>query len=272
MSLFYKVLNVVGKKHDGLALALGGGNIKGLVHVGILKALTDAGIKISAISGTSAGSIAAAFYASGASPKELEDIAMNLDWFSIIFPRFTKTGFFSGKKIENLIEKKLSVKTFGETKIPLFIVATDAYSGKPYVFKHKNESIALAVRASCTIPGLFVPVEYEDKLLIDGSFSNNLPLSCLNSLGKKYYRLGVNIIPRGEMSHKPSSFFNVLSRAHEIQEITNFDKYCGQYDLLLEPLKEYVSVHAHNKTFYKKMIELGYQEVERNIDKIKRYV
>ncbi len=272
MSLFYKVLNVIGKKHEGLALALGGGNIKGLVHVGILKALDEAGIKISAISGTSAGSIAAAFYAGGVPPKDLETIAMELDWFTVVFPRFDKTGFFSGKKIENLIDKKLPVKTFGETKIPLFIVATDMYSGKEYVFKHKNEAIAFAVRASCTIPGLFVPVEYEDRLLIDGAFSNNLPLNCFKTLGQKHYRIGVNIIPRGRMSETPSSFFNVLSRAHEIQEINNFNKYRGQYDLLLDPLKEYVSVHAHNKAFYKKMIEIGYREVEKNIDKIKRYV
>ena len=141
-----------------IGLALGGGSARGFAHIGVLKVLEEAGITIDCLSGTSMGALIGAIYASGANMRMMEKLSRALtrrNWLDFSFPRM---GFISGKKIERIIYLLTRRSTFAELKIPLAIVAVDLYSGKKIIIK--EGIVASAVRASISIPGYFVPVNW----------------------------------------------------------------------------------------------------------------
>lgn len=259
------------RKKKKLGLALGGGNIKGLAHVGVLKVLERHNIPIDYISGNSAGSIAAAFYAAGLSAGRIEEIVMDLEWSKILRPKITKSGFFTSETLENFMLKNLPIKHFRETKIPLLITATDIASGKEYVFRQGQESIALAVRCSCNIPGVFNPVSYNDMLLIDGVFVNNLPADHLRKSGAERV-IGVNLVPLHNVAGRPGVFFDLLNKANDLKEAILVRENYYPCDLIISPINEYISVAQRGRKFYEHLIALGEKEAEKHIAEIKRYV
>lgn len=258
-------------KGRGLALTLGGGNIRALAHVGILKVLERNNIRVTQIASNSAGAIVGALYAAGMNAEEIESVVMHLDWFHLVVPSRSGLGFISGRKLERFMDKYLPVHFFKDTKIPLSITSTDLITGKEYVFKHRNERISVAVRASSCVPGLFSPVAYKNKLLVDGLLVNNMPVNLIDPK-KSSYHVAVNVLPFVEMHRKPKSLFEVISRSYDIKEGHSFSKYDGHYDLLLQPHKKFISVTSGGKKMYKKLIDMGELEAERFIDKIKRHV
>ena len=258
------------KEAPRIGLALGGGSMRGMANIGVLKVLEKNNIPIHCISGTSAGSIAAAFWAAGKSAAELEEFALELDWFKIAKPSFNIQGLFSSDKLKKHIEKYLGIKYFKETKIPLSISASDLLSGKEYVFEKPEEEIALAVCASCSIPGVFSPTKYEGRYLVDGCLVNNVPLSTLAKHKPRTY-IGVNVISRCPMPSLPSSLMQVFSRGYDIYELTNFERYAKYQPIMLEPLKEYVSPAIKpGKDFYIKLIKAGEAEAEKMLKQIQK--
>lgn len=258
-------------KRKKIGLALGGGNVKGLAHIGVLKVMERHNIPIHCITGTSAGAIVAALYASGLSVERIEEIIMGLEWTKVLFPRISKLGFFSSESIQKFMEKNLPIKYFRETKIPLAISATDISKGQEYVFKGKEESIAFAVRASSNIPGFFNPVHYNDMLLIDGVFTNNLPAAHLKKMGAEI-NIGVNLIPTESCAGKPDIVFDLLNKANDLKESILVKNKFYPCDILLNPIQEYISIMSRGKKMYEYLIGLGEKEAERNISKIKKYV
>jgi NTE family protein len=260
-----------GFKKPGIGLALGGGSIRGVAHVGVLKVLEKHNIKVSCISGTSSGSIVAALYAAGFSAAEIEEIAYQLDWLSILRPHFSLQGVFSSKRIQKIMEDYLPIKYFAETKIPLAIATVDILSSMEYVFQQPKELIAFAVMASSSIPGLFSPVPYKNMLLMDGCLLNNLPVSLLKRYSPEY-TVAVNVIPDVQIKTAPADVFSVLSRTNDIYQLcaTNLAKKSA--DLVLEPLHEYVSVLQAGKKMYAQLIRQGEKAAERALIQLKRYV
>jgi len=255
-----------------VGLALGGGSMRGLANVGVLKVLEKNHIPIHYISGTSAGSIAAAFWASGKSAAEIEEIALNIDWLKVAQPSFNLNGFLNPDKLKKYLEQQLAVKYFKETKIPLSISSSDLLSGKEYVFEKPHEEIALAVTASCSIPGVFAPTKYQGHYLVDGCLVNNVPLSNLAKHHPDVY-IGVNVISRKPMPFLPKNMFQVFSRGYDIYELSNIARYDKYKPLLLEPLKEYISPTIKpRKDFYHKLIKYGETEAEQLLGKIKQAV
>lgn len=190
-----------------LGLSLAGGGIKGVAHIGAIKALEESDIKFSYISGTSSGSIVATLYASGYTTDEIYEIfkkyikeinyidKKNLGKLAknIITGKGINAidGLNSGEKIKKLINEvcgKKGINNISQIKMPLLIPAVNIYNEEVYVFSNnvlwnKNDEvryinsvdIGTAVQASCSYPGIFSPCEYENELLIDGGITENLP-------------------------------------------------------------------------------------------------
>jgi len=173
------------RKLTGVGLALGGGGVRGLAHIGVLKVLTEAGIPISALAGTSAGGFIGAFYAAGISPEAMEEEALRLTSpagrFAFLHRSLPFRGVLSTQKVIEYLHKFLGDLTFDRLHIPLAVVAVDLRTGQKVVL---NQGRVLdAVRATIALPGLFTPVELGDWLLVDGGLLDNLPVDVVRKMG-----------------------------------------------------------------------------------------
>jgi len=164
-----------------IGIALGGGFARGIAHLGVLRVLQEEKIPIDYLTGTSSGSLLAISYASGHSIPEIIRQAQAT--------RFKDFGswktFLAGpglkQKLEHYPRKFLGVSTFEDLKIPLAIAATDLATGEAVYFSHGQ--LGPALRASCAYPGMFVPVEVEGRMLVDGFLAAPVPVDAARSIG-----------------------------------------------------------------------------------------
>ncbi len=256
------------RKKRKIGLALSGGAVRGIAHVGVLKVLIKHDIPIDYIAGTSAGAIVGSLYASGMSIEAIEQAVMDMDWKKVITPSLSLKGIFTSQKIKTLMEKLLPVRTFGETILPLSIVATDLLNANEFIFHKKDEDIATAIQASCTIPGVFDPVHYKGHVLVDGCIANNMPVSVVKEMGADRV-IGVNLIT-ANLKKEPDNIFKMLSRINDAYEIANLKKYEKDTDLIITPLDEAIDHFTSSRPLYQKLIKLGEQEAERHLGKVKK--
>ena len=174
-----------------VGLALSGGGARGIAHLGALKAFEEWGITIHELSGTSAGSIAAAFYTHGYSPEEALDVITKTNLFKVVWPAFSWSGLLSTSKGEAIINQYLDADSFDAADRPLKIVATNLNSGKAEVFS--SGSLVKALMASSCIPFMFQPVKINGNQYVDGGIVNNLPAECLRDSCDVV--MGVNVVP-----------------------------------------------------------------------------
>ncbi len=178
------------KTKKTLGIAFGGGAARGFAHVGVMKALEEAGIQADYVSGTSAGSIIAALFCDGYTYGDLYEITKKIRWKHLLTFRFGKGGMFLTDKMEKLLDNLLGGKQFEDLEIPLRVMAVDVNTGEQVVLD--EGSVARAVRASATVPGVFVPFEYDGRLLIDGGMVNSLPADVVKAMGADIV-LGINL-------------------------------------------------------------------------------
>lgn len=182
-------------KHMTIALVLGSGGARGYAHIGAIQILEHYGIKPDFIVGTSAGSMIGALYASGKSADELERIAMDLKPSDVRDFTLSAQGFFDGKKIEDYINQTIEHQRLERLEIPLYVVATELKTGHPIVFKQGNTG--QAVRASTTIPSMFVPTKIGENEYVDGGLVSPLPVEIAKQLGADMI-IAVDILARPE--------------------------------------------------------------------------
>jgi len=151
-----------------IAVVLGGGGSKGFAHIGVLKVLEAQKIPIHMIVGTSAGSLVGSLYASGKTAFELQGIAMKMDADNVIDYdwKIWKGGLIKGEKLENFINLNIQNTPIEKLKISFYAVATNAATGEEVVFARGNTG--MAVRASCSVPGVFQPFKIGNSTYMDG--------------------------------------------------------------------------------------------------------
>lgn len=167
-----------------IGLALGSGGWRGLAHIGVIRSLLFHGFEIGAIAGTSAGSLVGGLYALWNDIDRVEAAFAGLtyrDLLAIFADPAQRLGLVRGRKTLQLFEKHTRSATFADCVIPFRAVATDVISGEPYVFREGN--LASAMRASSSVPVVFVPVAREGKLLVDGGISNPVPVGVARDMG-----------------------------------------------------------------------------------------
>ncbi len=165
-----------------LGIALGSGSARGWAHVGVLQALTERGIAVDFIAGCSMGAMVGAAFAAGRI-KELETWALSLDWKRVVgfVDVGLRGGLFKGDRLLNHFQKQFVECPFSELSVPFAAVATDLVTGQEVWLR--DGDVSTAVRASCTVPGLFRPVLREGRYLVDGSVVNPIPVSLCRAMG-----------------------------------------------------------------------------------------
>lgn len=247
-----------------VGLALGGGGARGIGHIGALMAFEELGVHFDYIAGTSAGSIIGALYAFGKTPEEIKEMAMSLRKKDIMKGMIPFIKPAKSSRIEEILDKTFGdVTVFSELKIPLKVVCTDLKTGKEIDFDYGN--VAKVVSGSCSVPGIFSPVVYENMHLVDGGLRNNVPADIVKEMGANVvFAVDVNHL-RGNGTESLSTI-SVLSSTIGIIMQSKIDKVMESADLIFEPSLENFSPLKFEGI--ETIIQIGYDTVMANKDKI----
>lgn len=166
-----------------IALALSGGAARGIAHAGVLRALTENKIPIDCIAGTSAGALVGGAFASGMSVSEIEGIGRSMRWRDVGRLTISRFGVLSNDRLEKYLRQRFPVTRFEDLAIPFAAVATDLNSHEAVVMRDQGD-LPFAIRASCTIPSVYVPVrDTEGRQLVDGGLVSLIPVTTARALG-----------------------------------------------------------------------------------------
>jgi len=249
--------------NSSVGIALGGGAARGIAHIGVLKAFEENDIRISYISGTSIGALVASYYAFGKSIDDIKNIGEELNFTSIIGFSLHKKGMFSTRSIENMILKDLGNVNIEDAKIPLAICTTDISSGEQIVLKRGN--LAKAVCASTAIPGIFIPIEINNKTLVDGGITENVPISLLDEMGAGI-TIGVNLNGHQKYS-PPKDVIAIMSNAIDIAIDLRTKDQLKQADFTLSLDLERYSRFDNSEQF-DDLYDEGYQHAQKKIKQL----
>ncbi len=164
-----------------LGIAFGGGGIRGYMHLGVIKALMEHNIQADLVTGSSAGSIAATFYASGMTYPQLESVMSDLNTLSLLDVVWSKKGLINGQNLAQWVNDSVAQTDLSEMPIPIGITATDMTAKSSVLIQQGNPGEA--VQTSSSIPGAFVPVLHGGHLLVDGGVLHIVPVDYAKSMG-----------------------------------------------------------------------------------------
>lgn len=252
------------KKRPKIGLVLSGGGAKGVAHIGVLKALEEAGITPDYITGTSMGSIMGGLYASGYTADQLEDIVLSIDWDLTLtnnlplnkitmeekfyYGRYLLDFYMKDKKLilpDGLIDSESllqqfsrftahvgGIDDFNELPIPFACVATDIETGEPVVLN--KGSIIRAMRASMAIPTVFTPVDIDGKYLVDGGLVRNMPVQEALDMGADII---IGVFVSGEFMNKEEmgSMVSILTQSAFITSVRDSREQMALCDILVKP-------------------------------------
>ncbi|HYG97858.1 MAG TPA: patatin-like phospholipase family protein [Terriglobales bacterium] len=253
-------------KRPAVGLALGGGFARGLAHIGVLKVLEEHRIPIDCIAGTSVGSLIGAAYCSGISAKELEEIAYLVRFRDFARWTVSRFGFASNDRMARFLEKFLKVRTFEELRIPLAVSATDFSTGEAVVLK--SGSLVDAVRASCAYPGMFLPVNVDGRLLIDGMLAHPVPTAPVRELGAERV-VAVYLSAHWVNLKGPRHIFDVIGQCFSIAQQRMCEIWQSQADLILQPDVQGFSYDGFDKA--SDLIAAGEKSANEALPMLKRW-
>lgn len=258
-----------------LGLALGSGGSRGIAHIGILVALEEAGIKPDFITGCSMGAVVGGCYAAGLSAHEIRDIALRLkprDIVDIGPSLLARMSLLRSKKVEELLAEYLGDTLIEDMSVGFKCVATDLISGKLHVFE--SGKAALAVQASCAIPGVFRPVEIDDMLLVDGGCLCRVPVKTVKDMGADVV-VAVDVLSNvSQPIEKVGNILSLLLRVFDIMDANQTDmrsRIEGDIaDVVIKPVIDSVSQYAIKDL--DKIYEVGYNLGKQYVDQIRTLI
>jgi NTE family protein len=271
--LWREVITLPEEKRPKIGLALGGGGARGFTHLGVLRVLEEEGFPVDIIVGTSIGALVGALYCSGISLDEIEKMAEDIGWSDLtdisiaaLIKLLIVGEMLSTKKMEEYIAKHIGNKQFYELKIPFACVATDLRTGEKIIFREGN--VSQAVRASANIPGIFAPVEYRHRLLVDGGLVDNIPTDLAKFL-KADIIIAVDI-NSDFTRHKASNILLVLNQAIYIQGDLLSQEELKFADIVINP--QVSDVDAYELGRYQECIDAGIIACRKMIPELKRLI
>lgn len=251
------------KHNPRIVLALGGGGARGLAHIGVLQVFQEAGIPIAGIVGTSMGALIGSTYAAETDLYYLARVMDALGWEDLVDFNLSNLGLVDGSKVQALINLLTKGKTFETLKLPFWAVATDLHTGEEIVFR--EGPLAPAIRASISVPGIFNPVEYNHRILVDGAVVAGVPVNIAKEM-KGELTIAVNV-GFDHTQHKIKNIFDVLSKVQDIMG-NRLDSYQMQLaDLAIVPqLGNIRTMHFHRA---KECVQIGREAAEKAVSQIK---
>lgn len=214
-----------------IAIALGGGGAKGFSHIGVLKVLESHGIKPKIVTGTSAGSFVGSIYASGKTPFQLQQVAMTLKESDIRDLTLNSQGIVLGQKLQNYVNAQVSNKPIEKFPIRFAAVATRLDTGKRADFIKGNAG--QAVRASCSIPNVFVPATIGQHKYIDGGLVSPIPVQTAKDMGADIV-IAVDISAR-PVGDKPLNMWGLLDQTINIMGQQSINQELSLAQVVIQP-------------------------------------
>jgi NTE family protein len=226
-----------------IAVVLGAGSSKGFAHIGVLKVLETNKVPIHMIIGTSVGSAVGSLYAYGYNAFQLQKISFSIEKGDIVDLIIPDNGFIKGEKLEEFINKTLNHTPMEKLMIPFYAVAADVQSGQEVVFGRGNTG--QAVRASCSIPGVFRPVKIGDKMYIDGGVVSPVAVDAAK-------RLGADVVIAVDISKdtgraKPETTIETIFQSLNIMYSKLASIQVSQADVVIRPKVGYISSSDFSK-------------------------
>lgn len=246
-----------------IGLALGGGAVLGAAHIGVIKALEESKIKIDKITGTSIGAFVACLYAFGKDCEEIQKIGLELEWVNIAGLKLSKFALLSNEKLGKLITDSIGDKNIEDANIPLSLVATNVANGEKVILNKGN--IAKAVMASCAIPGIFEPVEIQNKLLVDGGVVENVPIHTLHEMGSNF-TIGVDL-NSNHTYEKPKNVVDIILNSFHFLMKKSSKLQTKQADVVITP--DLSKFSRSDISQVDNLMEIGYEstlETLKNLD------
>ncbi|MFT5861682.1 MAG: NTE family protein [Flavobacteriales bacterium] len=252
------------KIKKSIGLALSGGGIKGVAHIGTLKAITEQGIHIDRITGTSAGAIVGALYAGGYAWEVILEFFTKTSIFNLSRFALNKPGFIDTIKFQNDLELYFPEDSFEKLNIPLTITATEIESGNSKAFD--SGKLVCPILASSAFPGVFTPIEIEGIYYFDGGVIDDFPVEYLVDICD--YIIGSYANPLSEMTVDSLKYsYQVLNRAYEINLHHHVHNKFNNCDVFISPqeLSQFGTFSMRNA---KKIFEIGYEEAKKQLERI----
>ncbi|HMK56071.1 MAG TPA: patatin-like phospholipase family protein [Dissulfurispiraceae bacterium] len=219
-----------------IALALGGGAARGFAHIGVLKVLESNHIPIHMIIGTSAGSFVGGLYAYGFNAFQIQKLSLEIQRGDIADFTLPDNGFIKGDLLEDYVNRMVRNTSMDKMRTPFYAVATELPGGKETVFASGNTG--KAIRASCSIPGVFQPVTIGDKMYVDGGVVSPVPVDAAR-------RLGANVVIAVDISSdldtaKPSGTIETILQSINIMNSKISIGQLSKADVVIRPLVGYI--------------------------------
>ena len=213
-----------------IGLALAGGFARGIAHIGVLRVFRDAGIPIDCVAGTSVGALIATGFCAGTSLELMEETGRQTSFAD--FGRWTPSwlGLATNQRLEKYVARLTPVTTFEELQVPLAISTTDINAGMTVYFS--SGPIAPALRASCAYPGLFVPIQYDGRTLVDGFLTSPVPVEGALLLGAEVV---VAVYLESGGIENPRTAVDIISRSFNIIQGHSELSWRQQADVVIEP-------------------------------------
>lgn len=248
-----------------IGLVLSGGAARGFAHIGALKVLQQNEIPIRYVTGTSVGSIVGALFCGGYDWEEILKVAKGLKWKELVAPTLSGLGLVKADKLEAFVDKLLGEVCFKELKIPFKAVAVDISRAEEVVFD--SGSVARAVRASSSVPGIFEPLMEEDRALVDGGVINNLPCALCRTMGADKI-IAVDLNADRASRDMPVNLLDVSYRSFAILLNNNSIEGRKNSDILIQP--ELYDFNYHDLSRADEMVAKGEEAAQKMLRKLKR--
>ena len=250
-----------------IGLALGGGFARGIAHVGVLRVLERERVPLRAIAGVSAGTIVGAAFASGATADEIGAVGCAMRLSDVASWGICRLGLAHSERMATFLRRLLKKMRFEDMQIPFGVVATDLRSGEPVRF-HTEGDVAPAIRASCSYPGLFRPVELDGRLLVDGAMSVEVPTLLARTLGATHVIAAR--IPNNNTDFQPHNMFDVVNRSFQIMMSHNERSWRQYSDAIIMP--DVASTAWDGFSNAKRMIQAGEEAARAALPQIQDWL
>ncbi|QFS16695.1 patatin-like phospholipase family protein [Acinetobacter indicus] len=254
-----------------VAIALGGGGAKGFAHIGVLKVLESHGIKPKIVTGTSAGSFVGSLYASGKSPYQLQQLALNFKESDIRDLTLNRQGFVLGQKLQDYVNQQVGNKAIQQFPIRFAAVATRLDNGRKADFIKGNAG--QAVRASCSIPNVFVPATIAGTKYVDGGLVSPIPVKTAKDMGADLV-IAVDISAR-PIGNTPMNMWGLLDQTINIMGQQSIHEELRQANVVIQPKVGHIGtldLKASNQTILEgeKAAQLKIRAIEKAISDFKK--
>ena len=248
------------EKKYNTGLVLSGGGARGFAHLGVLKALNDAGIYPDVIAGTSAGALVGVLYADGYSPEKILKIMNSTSKLHYVRPTVPREGLLQISGIERILKENLRAEKFEDLKMPLFVTATDLNNGVAEYFS--SGELLKPVIASASIPVLFNPVVINKIHYVDGGVLDNMPIKPIEGMCKLI--IGSFVNPTG-YEKTVTSLVQIAERTFMLNMSKELDQKAKKFDIFIAPpeLKNYKILDPEKAI---EVFDIGYKATKSKLE------